>query len=225
MVQDSAICGERLVEFQCQGLLFDMDGTLLDSSTAMKRIWGDWARRFGFEPTSFIAKIHGVRGEDTIRALNLPGVDPVAEALEIERREIEDVEGVVAISGAAEFLAQLPEERWALVTSAPIRLARARLRAAGLPTPKYIVSGDDVKIGKPDPTCFLVGAAKLNLNANQCVAFEDAAAGIASAATAGARVVVVTATHEKHHGTPHHAIAHFDGAKVHSTASGLTISL
>jgi sugar-phosphatase len=110
--------------------LFDMDGTILTSIKAAERVWGQWARSHGLDVDAFLPTIHGKRTEETVRALALPGVDPIAEAAFITRAEIEDVAGIEAIVGAGAFLASLPRERWAIVTSAPRLLAEARILAA-----------------------------------------------------------------------------------------------
>ena len=112
-------------------LLFDMDSTILDSIAAAERVW---AERHGLDVAAF-PTIHGVRGIETIARLALPGVDPAAEAHAILLAEIVDVDGVVAIDGAASTSAALPADRWAIVTSAPRPLALRRLAAAALPTP------------------------------------------------------------------------------------------
>ena len=171
--------------------LFDMDGTLIDSSRAMIRIWGRWARSRGVDFSTLVATIHGSRAVDTMRRLAIPGLDPEIEAATIERGEVEDVDGVVPIAGAAEFLAALPPERWTVVTSAPIALARARLGAAGLPVPRSIVTGEDVLVGKPAPDCFILGAQRLGFETADCIVFEDSAVGIEAATAAGADLVVI----------------------------------
>ena len=79
------------------GFLFDMDGTLLNSIAAAERVWGKWAARHGLDVDAFLPTMHGKRGIDTIRGLALPGVDVEAEALVIERVEIEDVEVVIPL--------------------------------------------------------------------------------------------------------------------------------
>jgi sugar-phosphatase len=101
----------------------------------------------------------------------------------------------VAIDGAAAFLAALPADRWAIVTSAPRPLALRRLAAAGLPTPPVLVTAEDVARGKPAPDCFLLAAERLGQRIEDCLVFEDAPAGIQAAEAAGAAVAVVTATH------------------------------
>ena len=175
--------------------LFDMDGTILTSIKAAERVWGDWAAGHGLDVAAFLPTIHGKRSEDTVRALNLPGVDPVAEATRITLAEIEDVAGIEAIAGAADFIASLPRERWAIVTSAPRALAEARIAAAGLPLPAVLVAAEDVERGKPAPDPFLLGARKLGVAPADCLVFEDTLAGLRSAAAAGMDSIVVTTTH------------------------------
>jgi len=88
--------------------LFDMDGTLLDSTAVVERIWGKWAIRHGFDPATFIHTIHGVRAIDVITRLGLENIDPKEEALNIEAQELEDLDGIVPIAGAIDFLNSLP---------------------------------------------------------------------------------------------------------------------
>ena len=175
--------------------LFDMDGTILTSIKAAERVWSDWARSHGLDVEAFLPTIHGKRTEDTIRHLELPGVDPAAEARRITLAEIEDVEGIEAIAGVADFLASLPVQRWAIVTSAPRALAEARIVAAGLPLPEVLVAAEDVERGKPAPDPFLLGARKLDVAPGDCLVFEDTLAGLQAAEAAGMDSVVVTATH------------------------------
>ncbi|WP_413712624.1 HAD-IA family hydrolase [Rhizobium sp. Rhizsp82] len=170
-----------------------MDGTLLTSIAAAERVWGAWAQRQGLDPVAFLPTMHGQRAIDTIRRLNLPGVDPEIEAEKITNAEIDDIQGVAAIAGAAEFLAALPADRWAIVTSASKELARRRLETAGLSIPSVIVTGEDVAVGKPDPQCFLLAARRLGFPAANCLVFEDVEAGVKAGRAAGADVVVVTA--------------------------------
>jgi sugar-phosphatase len=142
-------------------LLFDMDGTILNSIASAERVWSAWAERHGLDVASFLPTIHGVRAIETITALRLPGVDAKAEVHALLLAEIEDVEGIEAIEGAKAFLASLPPDRWAIVTSSPRKLAIRRLEAAGLPTPAVFVTGEDVERGKPAPDCFLLAAKRL----------------------------------------------------------------
>jgi len=196
--------------------LSDMDGTILTSIVAAERVWAGWARRHGLDVEAFLPTIHGVRSVETVRRLGLPGVDPEAEAAEITRLEIEDVAGVEAIAGAAAFLAALPSDRWAIVTSTPRTLATRRLEAAGLPVPPVMITAEDVDRGKPAPDCFLLAATCLGVRADQCLVFEDTPAGIAAAEAAGAAVMVITVTHAHPLETVHPAVRDYAalGARI-----------
>ncbi|MGB8925070.1 MAG: HAD-IA family hydrolase, partial [Pseudomonas sp.] len=164
--------------------LFDMDGTVLNSIAAAERVWAAWAERHGVDVETFLPTIHGVRAIDTIRRLNLPGVDAEAQAAFIAQAEIDDVEGIVQIPGAAAFLDSLPAERWAMVTSAPRDLALRRMAAAGIPEPAVMITAEDVTAGKPDPAGYRLAAQRLGLAPCDCLIFEDATVGIQAAEAA-----------------------------------------
>ncbi|HEX8047305.1 HAD family hydrolase [Rhizobium sp. ICMP 5592] len=202
------------------GFLFDMDGTIINSIVAAERVWGDWARSKGLDVEKFMPTMHGARGIDTIGKLNLPGVDPVTESALIMEAEIADLEGVVPLPGAIEFLASLPPDRWAIVTSSPLRLAHARLAVAGIPVPRFIVTAEDVKIGKPDPQCYILGAERLGLRPSDCLVFEDVMAGIKAGEAAGADVVVITATHSHPLETSHPTLPNYENVRAHIDGDG-----
>ncbi len=190
-------------------ILLDMDGTILNSIKTAERIWGLWAQAHGVEVESFLPTIHGVKSVETIRQLNLAGVNPQVEAAAITQAEIDDVDGIEAIAGAAEFLSALPHCRWGIVTSAPRALALRRIEAAGLPIPPMLVAAEDVEAGKPAPDCFYLGAKKLGTTADRCLVIEDSLAGITAAEKAGALVLVVTATHHSPMALAHSAISDY----------------
>jgi sugar-phosphatase len=171
--------------------LFDMDGTLLDSSAVVDRVWGAWAERHGIDRDTLFARVHGVRAEDTIRRFATAGMDIARETQWILDAEIDDVEGVVAIEGICELIGGLEHGTWTVVTSASRALAEARLRAAKLPIPETMVTAEDVQRGKPDPEGFLLGAERLGVNIAECLVFEDSAAGVAAARVAGAHVAII----------------------------------
>ena len=201
-------------------LLFDMDGTLLSSIEAAERVWGNWARRHGLDVDDFLPTIHGVRAEDTIRRQNIPGIDIDLEVRWVENAELHDVGGIVPISGIIEFLASLPSDRWAIVTSATKDLATRRLRAAGIVAPQVFVTAEDVKKGKPHPDPFLMAAERLGVAASECLVFEDAPAGIAAAEAAGADVMVIKATHQHPLETQHASILDYDSIGIDLDPTG-----
>jgi mannitol-1-/sugar-/sorbitol-6-phosphatase len=177
----------------CSALLFDLDGVLIDSTPAVTRVWTGWAIAHGFDPDDVVRKAHGRPSIATIGDY-LPHGDHEAENREVERREIEDLEGVVTLPGARELLSALPSDRWTIVTSCTRPLAEVRLRAAGLPIPQRLLTSDDVKNGKPDPEPYLKGASLLGLSARNCVVVEDVPAGIRAGKAAGARVIACRTT-------------------------------
>ncbi|AEW97630.1 phosphatase [Streptantibioticus cattleyicolor NRRL 8057 = DSM 46488] len=182
--------------FRTDALLFDMDGTLISSLESVVRCWRRWAREYGIGAERFgRVRLHGRPAVEIIGELLPP--ERVAGALaRIEELEVADVAGgVVRLPGTAELLAALPAERWAVVTSATGRLARARLAAAGI-TPGLLVSADDVRRGKPDPEPFLLAAGKLGFAPHHCTVFEDAPAGLAAGRAAGMYTVALTTTHD-----------------------------
>src|SRR5256884_998146 len=187
-----------MIPIKCSGLLFDLDGVLVDSTPAVARVWAAWARERGFEPDEVVKKAHGLPSIATIREL-LPHADHAAEDREVERREIADIEGVIPLPGAMELLQELPLQRWAIVTSCTRPLAGVRIGAAGLPKPRHLVTSTDVKHGKPDPEPYLKGAQLLGVPASECIVVEDDPAGIRARKAAGARVIAprTTPTHDQ----------------------------
>src|SRR5713101_4334047 len=182
-----------MTSIRCRGVLFDLDGVLVDSTPAVARVWAGWAHEHGFNPDEVVKKAHGRPSITTIREL-LPHADHVAEDREVERREIADVEGVIPLPGAVELLRALPLERWAIVTSCTRALARVRIAAAGLPKPKHLVTATDVQHGKPSPEPYLKGAQMLGIPADDCLVVEDAPAGIRAGKAAGAQVLALRTT-------------------------------
>jgi sugar-phosphatase len=182
-----------MILIKCRGLLFDLDGVLVDSTPAVARVWAGWAREHGFDADEVVRIAHGRPSITTIREL-LPGGDHEAENREVERREIADVEGVIPLPGAMKLLQALPLERWAIVTSCTRPLAGVRIGAAGLPQPKHLVTASDVLRGKPDPEPYMKGAQVLGVAATECVVLEDAPAGIRAGKAAGARVLALRTT-------------------------------
>ena len=177
-----------------QGVLFDLDGVLVDSTAGVTRVWRDWGLRQGLDPERTAHAAHGRRAIDTVRLL-APQLDAEAELRELERREIADSHDVVAFAGAARLLESLPPGRWTIVTSGTRALATHRLRTAGLTVPERMITGTDIEEGKPHPEPFLRGAALLGLAASDCVALEDAPNGIESALAAGMPVLALPTTY------------------------------
>lgn len=182
-----------MLQIRCKAMLFDLDGVLIDSTRAVARVWHRWAVEHGFDPDQVVARAHGRPSLTTVIEY-LPHADHAAENREVERREMEDLEGVVLLPGSAQLLNQLPPDRWTIVTSCTRPLAETRLRAAGLPIPKRMVTSNDIKNGKPHPEPYLKGASVLGFSAADCVVVEDVPAGIRAGKASGARVIAFRTT-------------------------------
>ena len=177
-----------MTQISCRALLFDLDGVLVDSTPAVERVWTKWALKRGFDPEETVRRAHGRPSLTTIREL-LPDADHEKENREVERCEIEDIEGVIAAPGALALLTSLPLSQWTIVTSCTRALAEVRIRAAGLPVPENFITSSDIQNGKPHPEPYFKGAALLGIPAGDCVVVEDAPAGIRAGKAAGARVI------------------------------------
>ncbi|MFD7508446.1 HAD-IA family hydrolase [Streptomyces sp. NPDC059853] len=178
---------------ECSAVLFDMDGTLVDSSRCVEATWRAWCDRHGLDSDALFRISHGRRNRETV-ALMAPHLDVEREVAGLIRAEEACREGIAPIAGARRLLTGLPPGRWAVVTSAWQRLAEIRLRAAGLPEPAVLVTADDVTAGKPDPEGFLRAAAALGAAPEHCLVVEDALPGLAAARAAGMRALALRTT-------------------------------
>jgi len=181
----------------CSGLLFDMDGVLVDSTAAVARAWTRWAIKQGMDPEFVIKTAHGRTSLASVQAL-LPDAPDAVHQREhrwLEQAEIDDVADVIALPGTRELLAAIPARQFAVVTSATRPLAEVRLRAAGLlDFVRYLVTASDIQRSKPDPEPYLSGAAALGVPPANCVVIEDAPSGVRSGRAAGCRVLAIRST-------------------------------
>lgn len=180
--------------WHCAGILFDLDGVLVDSRRCVEGIWRTWAAGKGLDPGPFIRIAHGRRISETIRAV-APELNVAEEVAALDRMEEVDTDGLLPVPGAAALLDTIPAARWAIVTSGSRRVATLRLGVVGLPIPQVFVTAEAVRQGKPAPDGYLAAVAQLGLPAAACVAIEDSPPGVAAARSAGMRVIAVLTTH------------------------------
>jgi mannitol-1-/sugar-/sorbitol-6-phosphatase len=180
-------------EFYCDAVFLDMDGTLVDSTECVVRHWRIWSERHHLDLDRVLEFSHGRPTLETMK-LVAPHLASVEEARRLEAAETADQDGIKPVRGVLPFVEALPADHWAVVTSAPRRMAEERLRRAGISAPPALVCSDDVQKGKPDPEPYLRAAGLLRVAPQRCLVFEDAPAGIESARSAGMEVVGVTTT-------------------------------
>lgn len=179
--------------FDADALLFDLDGTLIDSTRATEICWQQWSQRLGLGDHG--PHPHGVPARDVVA----DRVEPArrAESLElIERLEVAQTEGITIKDGVAELLAGLPADSWAIVTSCTAELAAVRLALVGIEAPAVLVTADSVTRGKPDPEGYLAAAAALGVDPRRTVVFEDAPAGVQAGNAAGAWTLGIAGTYD-----------------------------
>ncbi|KAF2211521.1 hypothetical protein CERZMDRAFT_42983 [Cercospora zeae-maydis SCOH1-5] len=190
-------------------LLFDMDGTIIDSTAAIEQHWQQLGREIGVSGDEILQTSHGRRSIDVLAILaperanweyvcrvegQIPqvfGRDPEKRAREIPgaRRLLEELEG----AGAP----------WAIVTSGTRPLVLGWLDVMGLAKPRFMVTAEEVAQGKPDPECYRKGAGLLGkkgergmMGADDVLVLEDAPAGVRSGKAAGYTVVALATTHD-----------------------------
>lgn len=178
-------------------VLFDLDGTLIDSTPAVERSWLRWAEEEGVDPARLRGS-HGVPSAGIVARL-LPEPRWAAASRRIEEIEVGDTDGITVLPGAAEALAALAGSdghlgRAAIATSCTRPLARARMVATGLAQPRVVVTADDIDRGKPHPDPFLEAARRLGVDPADCLVVEDAPSGLAAAKAAGCTTLAVTTT-------------------------------
>jgi sugar-phosphatase len=184
---------ERLSSRVFDAVLFDMDGTLIDSTASVERSWAQWGRETGLDPSRWQLR-HGVPARQLLADAVAPEEVDRAFA-RIEEIELVALDGIVVLPGAVEALRGLPPERLAIVTSSTAALAAARIEHTGLPLPAVVVTADDVPLGKPDPAPYLLAAQRLAVDPVRCLVVEDAPAGLASARGAGCTTLAVATTY------------------------------
>lgn len=180
---------------ECDAVIFDLDGVLVDSGAAVVLAWAELAAEFDFDLAPISPDLHGVRTVDALPSTLSPEV-AAAATQRLEDIEIAMSEGSLPVAGAKSLLASLPGGRWGIATSGSRALAMARLGAVGIEVPEIMITADDVAAGKPDPAPYLLAARTLQVAPDRALVFEDAPSGAAAARTAGSTVVGVATTHD-----------------------------
>jgi sugar-phosphatase len=180
----------RLADEAFEAVIFDLDGTLIDSTPAVIRSWATWAGEYGFAE---LPRHHGVPSASVVRAVL--SEDQYEHGLQrITELELADIHDIVVLPGATDALASLAGGKNAIATSCTVPLAKARIAAAQLVAPTVIVTADDVVNGKPHPEPFLRAARLLDADPRRCLVVEDAPKGLQAAQAAGCFTLAVVTT-------------------------------
>ena len=211
--------------FPAHAALLDMDGTLVDSTAVVERLWLAWAASHGLDRDHVLGVIHGRQGHQSMAILlpDRPHAQNLVENRAMLAAESDDLDGVVEVPGAAAFLAALAPYPHLVVTSADDRLLRARMGASGLDVPADPVTAEQVSASKPDPEGFLLGARRIGIAPADCVVFEDSAAGIQAARAAGMRVIGVGTGSAAH--SPDAVVADLTHVRIAPDGDGFAIAV
>jgi mannitol-1-/sugar-/sorbitol-6-phosphatase len=214
----------RVIDIAVDAVLFDLDGTLVDSTASVLRAWAAVAAELDVPLAKFEPYLHGIPGPQVFAAV-LPAMPPEqarALATRMNADQARDTDGVRPMPGAVAALRELPPSGWAIVTSGDHRLATARIAAAGLPEPRVLVTSDDVRAGKPDPECYLTAASRLDRAPARCLVVEDAPAGVASGRAAGMPVLGVLTTYR--HLDADMTAPDLSAVDIHTDGSGVRVT-
>ena len=211
----------RLSDEVFEAVIFDMDGTLIDSTPAVARAWTTWATEYGLTAAE-LGRHHGVPSASVVRAVVTDDRYPAALA-RINELEITDVEDIVVLPGAAEALASLVGAKNAIATSCTVPLARARIAAARLVPPSILVTADDVTRGKPAPDPFLEAARQLGVDPKRCLVVEDAPKGLEAAHAAGCFTLAVVTTTPRDHLAADAVVDDLSHVRFETTSAGIRV--
>ncbi|CAK7268101.1 DL-glycerol-3-phosphatase [Sporothrix epigloea] len=186
------------VQVTFDGFLFDMDGTIIDSTDAVVKHWHTVGNEIGVAPEVILETSHGRRSIDILKIL-APEKANWDYVCEMEGR-LPKLYGddAVEIPGARALLDDLRAQHapWAIVTSGTQPLVNGWLGVLKLPTPEHLISAESVANGKPDPACYNMGREALQLTGEQTVlVLEDSPAGIQAGKDAGCKVLGLVTSH------------------------------
>ncbi|KAJ2353234.1 DL-glycerol-3-phosphatase, partial [Coemansia sp. RSA 2618] len=186
-----------MVDIRAKGILFDMDGTLVNTVQCVEKWWRQLASEHNVDINELLHNVHGHPTFDVLCKWFPEPMHTRQHAQDFESGLMNDPDGVFAVPGAPELLRTLHDREWAIVTAATEVLALTRLQQAGIECPQYMVTDRSVQKGKPHPECYELGARMLGIEPRDAVVFEDSVNGAVAGHAAGATVIgVLTSTTE-----------------------------
>lgn len=201
-------------------VLFDSDGTLIDSTPSVERSWARWTAKWGIDPTD---ARHGVPVIEIVDEFIEPSHREEALA-DIRGYELGDTDGVVPMPGAVEALSALDAATSAIATSCDRDLMEVRLAASAIPAPPVVVTRTDVAHGKPAPDSWLLAASRLGVGPGSCLVVEDSLPGLEAARAAGSATLVLRTT--SHDGfRADGSVADLSRVRFHRVPGGVSLEL
>ncbi|KAI9272975.1 HAD-like domain-containing protein [Phascolomyces articulosus] len=179
---------------RAQGFIFDLDGTLIDTTPLVEAFWRQFALENDLDAEKILSTSHGRRTIETI-AEWVPHKATLEYAEEFEGKLAQNTEGLSVLPGVTALLEKIPLGRMGICTSGNKKMAQTRLTQCGMPIPTVMATGDTVTTGKPDPEGYLTSARALGIDPRDCVVFEDAPAGVKAAKSAGMQCVGCLTSH------------------------------
>ena len=180
----------------CQGFIFDVDATLVNTTRVINNIWKTWASQKGIEFSEIYPHVHGRKIIETLTLVD-PQYSNVDEEKTVKDIAVHAMKSATEIEGALNFVKSIPKYSWAIATSGPRKVAETSLLASGFELPDSMVCAEDVTYGKPHPDPFILAAKSLGLDPQSCIAFEDSPVGIKSAKDAGCFTIALLTSHKK----------------------------
>ncbi|PCH41478.1 phosphatase [Wolfiporia cocos MD-104 SS10] len=223
-------------------ILFDMDGTLVDSTDGVVGAWEHFKEKYpGLDITEVLSSSHGVRTVENLR-IHCGIEDPEEQEREAKRFEQAIVDnstkngrkGIVALPGVVDIMEELepvskyPKPRWAICTSATRTYATAALEKAGVPQPDAFVVSEDVQKGKPEPDPYLLGAERCGVDPTRCLVVEDAPAGVRSGNAAGCKTLALLTSHTREQvvaAEPDFIVKDLSSVTMTRTETGVEVSI
>ncbi|KAF9568923.1 HAD-like protein [Agrocybe pediades] len=234
-------------------ILFDMDGTLVDSTAGVVGAWNLFRKSYpSIDVDNILSSAHGVRTVDNLRKFcgiedpeilearfSLPCPSPSAESIRFEKAIVSSSteqggQGIVLLPGVSAVMQEiaagrfLPNPCWAICTSATREYASSALASAGVPVPDVFVASEDVEKGKPFPDPYLLGAQKCGVDPSNCVVFEDAPNGVISGREAGCKTIALLTSHSLEQikaSKPDYIIKDLSDVSVKRTDTGVTVAI
>ncbi|KAI8967260.1 HAD-like domain-containing protein [Mycotypha africana] len=178
----------------CTGIIFDLDGTLIDTTPLVIQAWTDIAKKYNLDPEQILATSHGRRTIETLQRW-VPEIATVEYVNQFEAELAQNMEGVMILPGVRELVGSIDVQDWTVNTAGTWTMATTRLTQFNLPVPKDMATGDRLTHGKPHPEGYLRAAEIIGKEPRQCIVFEDAPAGVQAAVAAGMQCIACLTTH------------------------------